>query len=467
MEQKKTRLFSRDYILLMVSVMGANFVNYFFFSTLPLYAKLLTGTATAAGYLSLAYSATALVTRPVAGLITDKVGRVKLIAIGAALATAACLLYGFTTSIVLLILIRILNGIGMGMNATSGGAAVPDIVPEEKLGQGVGYYGLNGTIAQALGPLIALAIIGNGESLGDFRKLFLVAAAFCCVSLISGCLIRYERNRKRLAAMAGTEAAAEPERLTEAPEAAEYGLMTGAGINSDARTAAEAFAGTESLAEPQTAAAEQPDAAGQAKPEGKIFFGFELQVLAPSLVMMIYFIGISSILTFLTLYGQQRGFQVENLGFFFMVSAGGVLLSRLIISRVIDKRGSDVVIIPAMIVVMLCLFTIPLVPSLPYLICVALPYGIATGIFNPALNTMMFRRCSPKRRGAVSAAYNLSVDVGITLGAPLLGLVADHMSFNWVFWLAAITVCAAFLFFVFFASDKRYAARLAKRAGTP
>lgn len=449
MEQKKTRLFSRDYILLMVSVMGANFVNYFFFSTLPLYAKLLTGTATAAGYLSLAYSATALVTRPVAGLITDKVGRVKLIAIGAALATAACLLYGFTTSIVLLILIRILNGIGMGMNATSGGAAVPDIVPEEKLGQGVGYYGLNGTIAQALGPLIALAIIGNGESLGDFRKLFLVAAAFCCVSLISGCLIRYERNRKRLAAMAGTEAAAEPERLTEAPEAA------------------EAFAGTESLAEPQTAAAEQPDAAGQAKPEGKIFFGFELQVLAPSLVMMIYFIGISSILTFLTLYGQQRGFQVENLGFFFMVSAGGVLLSRLIISRVIDKRGSDVVIIPAMIVVMLCLFTIPLVPSLPYLICVALPYGIATGIFNPALNTMMFRRCSPKRRGAVSAAYNLSVDVGITLGAPLLGLVADHMSFNWVFWLAAITVCAAFLFFVFFASDKRYAARLAKRAGTP
>ena len=408
---KESKLVSRDYILVMIAACGTNFVNFSFFSTLPLFANLLTGTATFAGYMSLAYSATALVVRPVAGLLSDRIGRVRIIVIGAALAAVSCVLYGMTTSIVLLLLIRVLNGAGMSLNATCAGAAVPDIVPEEKMGKGIGIFGLNATVAQALGPMIAIAIVGSGESLSSFRKLFFVAAGFCGISFISGCNIRYERGRK----------GGEPPKQ-EAMAASEPG-----------------------------------------KQEEKTIFGFERQVFAPAFVAVLYFLGVSSILTFVTLYGKERGFQVENLGWFFLISACGVLLSRLLVSGVVDKRGEDVVIMPALLVMVASLAAIPFVPSLPYLLCLAIPYGLASGSFMPAINTTMFRRCSPKRRGAVSAVNNLAIDIGITIGAPVMGRIADSIGFSWVFWTSAALVCLSFLFFILYASDKQYSRREAKK----
>jgi len=402
LQENKTRLFSRDYIFIMIAALGTSFVNYFFFSSLSLYAEKLTGTVAFAGYLSLAYSVTALVSRPISGLLSDRHGRVKTIILGTALCVLACVLYGFTTNLILLLLIRVLNGIGMSMNTTSAGAAVPDIVPKERLSEGLGYFGLYTTVAQAIGPFIALAIIKGGE-LRDYRMLFFTSAVFCGVSCISGCFVKYERGMKR-----------------ERPAN-------------------------------RTPELEQADI-----PAGKVIFGFELPVLGPALVMMLYFFGISSILSFMTVYGKSREFPVNQLGWFFFVSAGGILLSRLLFGRVVDKRGGDVIVIPGLIATAASLAVVPLVPSLPYLILLALPYGVASGVIGPSINAAMFKRCSPGRRGSVSAAYFAAVDVGITLGAPVMGWIADSAGFFWVYLLSAIVLGLAFLIYVFFVSDKRY-----------
>ena len=419
-----TKLLSRDYILIMAAVVGTSFVNNFFFSTLSLFAETLTGTARYAGYLSLAYSATALVIRPLSGILSDKHGRVKLIIGGAVICTVSCFLYSFTTGLVLLLMIRILNGIGMGMNQTCAGAAVPDIVPKERLAQGIGIFGLYSTVAQAVGPFIALAIVGNGE-LRNFRTLFYVATAFCGVSFVCSCFIRYERDRKR-----ESTSAHEPAIASETKDAV-------------------------SKQAPASAAA-------QSNTEIKTILGVEPQVLGLVIMLMLYFVGVSGILSFLTLYAKNRGFPIEYLGFYFFVNAGGVFASRMIFGRIVDRRGGDIVIIPGLIVIASCLAIIPIVPSLPFLICMALPYGLASGAVGPALNSAMFKRCSPKRRGAVSATYFVAVDIGITVGTPIMGLIADYIGFNWVYWLSSAIVCVAFLLYILIGSDKNYERRLAK-----
>ena len=536
MEEGNTRLFTRDYILVMIAVMGTSFVNYFFFSTLSLFAEKLTGTVVFAGYLSLAYSATALITRPISGMLSDRRGRVKILIIGSALCVLACILYGFTISLVLLLLIRVLNGIGMSMNTTSAGAAVPDIVPKERLAEGIGIFGLYTTVAQAIGPFIALAIVGSGE-LNSFKKLFLVSAAFCGVSFIAGCFVRYERrlNRKNLAERAAQASQAEQAALAEPAQAvqteptvlvkpaeqaaqmaqavrivqpqaepaqavqteptvlvkpAEQAAQMEQAALAEPVQAVQTVQAQAALAEPVQAeptvlvvsaqaelAAQtvQPQAAlaelspapvdiqEQEKPEGKTFLGFELQVLGPALVMMLYFFGISSILSYMTLYGKTRGFQVEYIGWFFFVSAGGLFLARMLFGRVVDKRGGDIVVIPGLVVIAICLALIPSVPSLPLLILLALPYGVASGAVGPSINASMFKRCSPKRRGAVSAAYFAAVDIGITLGAPVMGWIADNINFSWVYWMSGAVVGATFLIYVFFVSDRSYKRRLARR----
>jgi len=422
--------------------MGTSFVNFFFFSSMSLYAEKLTGTVAFAGYLSLVYSATALVIRPVSGIFADKYGRAKTIAIGGILCAVACMLYSFTTVLALLLVIRILNGIGLSMASTSAGAAIPDVVPSERLAEGIGLFGLHSTISQALGPIIALALIGDGE-LSSFNRLFYISALFCMVSFISGCLIKYERVKK------AEKQAVQPPVTPLASSLISSPDLDSAPVSVSDSSPDAALASMSTPAPP--AALIEP---GEA--EGKTFFGFERQVLGPAVVMMLYFFGVSSILTFLTVYAKSRGFQIESLGWFFFVSAGGVLFSRLVFGRIVDRRGGDVVVIPGLAVMAACLFFIPVMPSLPMLICLGLPYGLASGIVGPSINAMMFKRCSVKRRGTVSAAYYAAIDIGITLGAPIMGWAADLVGFTAVYWLSAALLVTNTIVYLLFVSDRKY-----------
>ena len=422
MEEHNYSLLNMDYIFIVFSVLGNNFVSYFFFSTNSLFADTLTGTARFAGFLILTYSLTALVSRPLFGSLSDRHGRVKFVRLGAAMCTVSCVLYSLTiglassrltTAIVLMLLINAVNGTGMGMNQTCAGAAVPDIVPKEKLAQGVGIFGLCITIAQALGPFIALTIIGSG-GLNSFRTLYSVAAVLCGFSLICGCLIRYERNKK-----------------LEKP------------------------ATSESVA--YKSAKREPSVVDHADNERiKTFFGLERQIVSIFLITTLIYLGLAGVMSYLTLFAKTRGFRVEFLGIYFFINAAGVMASRIIFGRIVDRRGGDIVIIPGMILTAVCLAAIPFAPSLPILICIALPYGIATGAVTPSLNSIMFKRCSPKRRGAVAAAYYVAIDIGISVGTPLMGFIADFIDFSWVYWLSSILVGSAALIFILLGTDMRY-----------
>ena len=396
----------------MVVSAGANAVNYFFFAVLSLFSVKLTGTVNYAGFLSLAFSATALITRPISGMLSDKYGRVRLIIFGTALSALSCVLYTLTTDLALLLLIRILNGFGMSMCTTCAGAAIPDIVPGERLTEGLGIFGLSATASQALGPTIALAIIGGGE-LSSFNTLFIVSAVLCCMSSISACFITYESKKRVI--------------KEERPKK----------IDTDRDCL--------------------PDAA-----EGKSFFGIELKIISLIVVFTLIFAGNSSVLGYLTRFGQLREFQTEHIGLYFFVSAGGMLLSRILLGKTVDRRGADIVVIPSLIVLALCLAAIPVMPSLPLLVCTSLPQGFAMGALSPTINATMFKRSSPKRRGAVAASFYIAIDVGITVGAPVMGLIADHISFDWVYWFAAIIVVFALIVYMRFGSDKRYTLKSAQ-----
>jgi len=331
------------------------------------------------------------------------------------------------TGLIVLLVIRLINGAGMSLATTSSGAAVPDIVPKARLAEGVGIYGILSTVAQALGPLLALAIVNSGEGMAGFTRLFFVSAAFCAISAIAGCFIRYERKQKRERAKEQTLEVAPEHKQPEPEPIMEQGA---------------------------------PGSIEVSRPE-KTFLGFDYRVLIVSIVVIINYFGLSSVLSFLTLYGKTRGFAIEYIGWFFFASAAGVMISRLFCGKIVDRRGADVVVIPGFLVLATAFFIIPLMPSLPFLVCIGLPYGIAVGAVNPSLNAIMFKRSSPKRRGTASAAFYLSIDVGIMAGAPVMGLIADTFSFTWVYWLSSVSIIVALLLYILIVSEKRYQRRSA------
>ena len=414
---KRERLWSSDYIKIMVAALGTNFVNYFFFAAIPMFAEELTGGTVYGGLLIMAYFVAALVARPLAGIASDKFGRVKLLIFGALMAIAACVLYTSTKNLALLLVIRVIHGFGFGIHSTCAGAVVADVVPKSRISEGVGFFGIYGTIGQAFAPWVALTIIGEGET-GNFNALFLVSAGICLVSAAADCLLRYEREKKRAA---------------ERAETIHDGIC------------------------------EKTPRPNEVEPQKlpRTILGFELAVFAPALAVILMCFAISSINSFLILYAKWRG--LENIGLFFTFCAVGVFISRFLFSRLADKKGSDIVAVPGMIALVILLALIPFARTLTAFVCIAFPLGIAQGVALPTIQSIMFKRCSEQRRGTASAAYFAALDGGNAIGAPILGMIADASSYREVYWVASITMLAALVFYIATASDKVFYAKAGKR----
>ncbi|MCL1828855.1 MAG: MFS transporter [Oscillospiraceae bacterium] len=407
-KSKKERLLSKDYILVILSILGVNMLNNFFLATIAPYMNILTGKVVYGGVMISVYAATAMLVRPASGILSDKFGRVKQIALGAFVCAASCLCFGFTKSLPLLIILRITGGIGFGMNSTCVGAAVADVVPRSRLSEGIGYYGLYSSVGQMVAPAIALSIVSGG-GLNDYRNMFFTAAIICAASGVTGACISYERKLKKSGV---------PEPRKDTPEHAHV---------------KSADSGTR---------------------PAKVFFGFEQVVFAPCLVILLFMSGFTGVLSYITAFAEKSG--LGGAGFFFTASAVGMLISRLFLGKAVDRFGPDAIVIPSLAVMTACLALIPELPSAAALVILALPIGISQGAVYTTMNSIIFIRCSPAHRGTASGAFFAAMDIGYAAGAPFLGAVVDASGFTVMYRITAVFVLLAFAAYMLFASDRKY-----------
>lgn len=195
----------------------------------------------------------------------------------------------------------------------------------------------------------------------------------------------------------------------------------------------------------------------EAQPKEKLpktLLGFEYAVFAPTAVLILLQTGLAGIMVFLAPFSRWKDF--GNPALYYIVSAIGTLISRFLFGRVADRRGSDVIVIPGMAVLVACLAVLPTVKSLNSLIALALPIGIAQGAVMPTLNSMLFKRCSPARRGTASGAYFAAIDLGFAIGAPLLGALADARDYSFMYWAAAVFVVLSLALYILISTDKMY-----------
>src|SRR5699024_1988985 len=90
---------------------------------------------------------------------------------------------------VMLIVLRIIQGIGWGFSTTATGTIATDLIPPNRRGEGMGYFGLSGNIALALGPTLGLALVYKIS----FSQLFLISALLGVVALVLSSFIHYRK----------------------------------------------------------------------------------------------------------------------------------------------------------------------------------------------------------------------------------------------------------------------------------
>ena len=185
----EAKIFTRDFAFALL----ANFFIFLGFQmtlpTLPLFVHELGGSDQLVGIVVGVFTFSALLLRPYAGHALETKGRGPVYIFGLALFVASIGSFGFLTSITLLLIFRIIQGIGWGFSTTASGTIATDLIPPSRRGEGMGYFGLSGNVALAIGPGLGLTLAG----IISFQSLFIISAVLGLISLLISLNIRYKK----------------------------------------------------------------------------------------------------------------------------------------------------------------------------------------------------------------------------------------------------------------------------------
>ncbi|MDA8234090.1 MAG: MFS transporter [Clostridia bacterium] len=187
MQPQQNSLWSKDFTLFWLTnfLMAVGF--YFLLPTIPFYAvKVLGADESQVGYIIGIYTLSALAIRPLAGYALDSMGRRKIYLWAMAVFGLLIGTYYFATSLIILLVLRLIHGFSWGVTTTGGGTIVADILPPQRRGEGVGYFGLSMNLAMAIGPGIGLWLMNdNRYAMLFFGSMIMVAMAFLLANLIT------------------------------------------------------------------------------------------------------------------------------------------------------------------------------------------------------------------------------------------------------------------------------------------
>lgn len=193
-ELNDKKIWTKDFIFICI----ANFFVFIGFQmtlpTLPLFVEKLGGNDQLIGLVVSIFTLSALLIRPWVGHALESKGRGFIYLIGLVVFVISVGSYAFISTIFLLFVMRIVQGVGWGMSTTAGGTVATDIIPKKRRGEGMGYFGLSGNLALALGPSLGLILV----SLINFSYTFALAGLGGLLALGFAAMIHYRPPEKNL-----------------------------------------------------------------------------------------------------------------------------------------------------------------------------------------------------------------------------------------------------------------------------
>ncbi|MDL2288439.1 MFS transporter [Oscillospiraceae bacterium OttesenSCG-928-F05] len=175
-----TRLFTKNYIILLFSnfLTGISYTS--FVAVFPIYVADMGGDNTLAGTMAGAMILGMMLSRPFWGVTMDKIGRRPVILAGGVLFALNTVLYIFVGSLTALFITRVTYGLFTCMYTASTSTMVADIVPERRLVEGLGYYSISSSLNGALGPMLGVFLVGRF----GFPALLAVMSIFAVVGVV-------------------------------------------------------------------------------------------------------------------------------------------------------------------------------------------------------------------------------------------------------------------------------------------
>jgi len=183
--KQKPKLWTKDFITISL----ANFFIFLTFYLLMVTVAVYTmdhfhASQSMAGLAASIFVLGAVLVRPIAGKTISNIGHKKMLLISLVLFLLASISYQQVSSISMLFLVRFIHGIAFGIATTATGSIAAEIIPNERRGEGTGYFSMSMNLAMAFGPFIGLIIMQHFND----STIFIAATVFSIIAILTALL---------------------------------------------------------------------------------------------------------------------------------------------------------------------------------------------------------------------------------------------------------------------------------------
>ncbi len=376
------RLWSRDFVLIVLVCTIASYTNSTFMTLLPVYVLDLGGTNAMTGMMMTGLTVVGMFTRIIAAPLFDRVGRKKMLVLGAGLYAVNALLFCFTKDLNMLFALRVLQGFTQGVFFPVPHIIVADISPEDMLVDAMGLFGAANAVVFAVAPSIGLAVYND---LGP-QALFVSSAVTGFLSFLFSIFIKEHYHP-------APHAPAEPGRKTK---------------------------------------------------NARFDRALLLLVLLPSLVHLFLYIGNSAVSNFLTPCGLSRG--LAQISLYFFVNNIAVIVARLTVGRLIVYLSKKTCILLGVLLAAGGTALIAVAHNMPLMLLSAVLMGLGLTAATQLLQAQVMLTTPSEHRGVASTVFTFMGDIGTGAGAALWGALSAGAGYTVTYLLAGASTLAGGVF---------------------
>jgi predicted MFS family arabinose efflux permease len=373
----KEPLWTSSFIKLMVGNLFIFMSFQMLIPTLPPYIKSIGASGTEIGLVTALFSIGAVLSRPFIGFMLEYKARKPLVLIGALLLLLITFLYPLSQVVVIFLAFRLLHGLAWGWSTTVNGTAAVDVVPTSRLGEGMGYYGLSITIGMIIAPSLGIFLF----QVTSFQNLVYISGALGVIALILLGTVHYQT-----------------------PE-----------LVSNTKKEDLKFSYIGSLV----------DKAGS----------------FPALVTLMICLGYGAIVTFIVIFGEERG--IDQIFLFYLANAIMASISRPIAGKWFDQKGPRGLVITTIAITFIGMWVLSFAHSNLMIAVAGVLFGVGFGSLIPTLQSWTLSMTAPNRRGVANGMFFSSIDLGIGISGFVFGVLAQFFSIASLFQFSSIFMIVA------------------------
>lgn len=364
----------------------------------------------------------ALFSRIWSGMTMERIGRKRLLVIGAVGEIVFSALYVVMDLLPEMLVLRFVHGFAFGMCSTALATIVAAIVPASRKGEGIGYFMLSVTLGAAIGPFIGIFVSNNF----GYDLLFVIAFVSALLTLAGALLLKVPRASAVAIQQEEQDDLVEEAALASAVDAPEDPLRL--------EREAKEIKGERAASTSKTK-------------DSWLSRVFEPQVLPISLVAFIVFFTYSSLMTFLTPYSQEIGLS-RAASVFFISYAIVTFVTRPFTGTAFDRRGPRFVMVPAFFALAAGMAMLGAAQNDWIMLLSSMFLGYGVGTIQSSGLAMAVRRVPDTRLSKANSTFYVMLDAGVGLGPIFLGMLVPVIGYRAMYELMAVVALLGLVVFL-------------------